>query len=84
MKKKEKKTCKMVKVKADRANRFVRGHKMKFQGFIRAFRSIIQVDALRFVVDISMHERVDLPKTIEMRSSLCQKRKVQQQSIVIP
>lgn len=74
----------LVKIEADRAEKFVRGFKFELQGFVRAFRPTTQVEALRLIVDISMHERVDLTKTLENGSTLGHKRKAEQQPTVAP
>ncbi|KAA0050576.1 histone H2B.3-like [Cucumis melo var. makuwa] len=42
---------------------FFRGLRLDLQGFVRAFRPTTHADALRLVVDMSLHERANVSKT---------------------
>lgn len=74
----------LVEIEVARVDRFVRGLRMDLQGFVRAFRPATQAEALHLVVDMSIHERADLPKTLENGSTSGQKRKAEQQPAVVP
>ncbi|KAA0056147.1 gag-protease polyprotein [Cucumis melo var. makuwa] len=63
-------TPKLVETEAARADRFVRDLRLDLQSSIRAFRPATQADALRPIVDMSLHERVDISKTSEKGSTL--------------
>lgn len=59
----------LVEIEVARIDRFVRGLRMDLQGFVRAFRPATQAEALHLVVDMSIHKRADLPKTLENGST---------------
>ena len=48
---------KLVRIKAERADKFVKGLKSEIQSFVRVLRPTIQANALRMAVDLSLHER---------------------------
>ncbi|TYK23792.1 gag-protease polyprotein [Cucumis melo var. makuwa] len=70
----------VVRDEAARIEKFVRGLRLDLQGFVRAFRPTIHVDALRLAMDMSLHERANLSKTVGRGSTVSQKRKIEQQS----
>ena len=70
--------------KAAKIDKFVSSLRLDLQGFVLAFRLITHDDALRLVVDISLHERIDQPKAAERGSTPGQKRKAKLQSTVEP
>ncbi|TYK09871.1 pol protein [Cucumis melo var. makuwa] len=70
--------------KAARIDKFVSSLRLDLQGFALAFRLITHDDALRLVVDISLHERVDQPKAAERGSTPGHKRKAELQSTLEP
>ncbi|KAA0067178.1 gag protease polyprotein [Cucumis melo var. makuwa] len=63
---------------------FVKGLKKDRQGFIKAFKLAIQVEALHLTVDMSFHEDDDLLKTLRKGPSAEQKRKAEQQHTDVP
>ncbi|KAA0039646.1 DNA/RNA polymerases superfamily protein [Cucumis melo var. makuwa] len=48
---------KMMTIEAARTDKFVRGLRLDLQDLVRAFRPTTHADALRLVMDISLHER---------------------------
>ncbi|KAL0537161.1 hypothetical protein IC582_026131 [Cucumis melo] len=74
----------VVRDEAARIEKFVRGLKLDLQGFVRAFKSTAHADALRLAVDMSLHERANLSKTVGRGSTLGQKRKAELQPTIAP
>ncbi|KAL4017963.1 hypothetical protein IC575_021546 [Cucumis melo] len=74
----------VVRDKAARMEKFVRGLRLDLQGIVRALRPATHADALRIALDLSLHERADPSKAAGRGSALGQKRKVETQPDVIP
>ncbi|KAL0551944.1 hypothetical protein IC582_011037 [Cucumis melo] len=74
----------VVRDKAARTEKFVRGLRLDLQGIVRALRPATHADALRIALDLSLHERADSSKAADRGSALGQKRKVETQPDVIP
>ena len=52
----------MVANEAARIDKSVRGLRLDLQGFVRAFKLATHADALRLVVDVSLHEGLIRPR----------------------
>ena len=74
----------VVKDEEARTEKFVRGLRLDLQGIVRALRPITHADALRLVLDLSLHERADLSKAAGRGSALGQKRKMKSQPDLTP
>ncbi|KAA0025111.1 gag-protease polyprotein [Cucumis melo var. makuwa] len=74
----------VVKDEKARTEKFVRGLRLDLQGIVRALRPTTHVDALRLVLDLSLHERADLSKVAGRGSTLRQKRKLESQPDLTP
>ncbi|TYK07997.1 pol protein [Cucumis melo var. makuwa] len=74
----------VVKDEEARTEKFVRGLRLDLQGIVRALRPITHADALRLVLDLSLHERADSSKTADRGSALGQKRKMKLQPDLTP
>ena len=73
-----------MRTEAERADRFVRGLKSEIQCFVLVLRSDTRTGALHMVVDMSLHESLELAKAVEKGTTSGQKRKVEQQPTVAP
>ncbi|KAA0032580.1 gag protease polyprotein [Cucumis melo var. makuwa] len=76
-------TLDVVRDKAARTEKFVRGLRLDLQGIARALRPATHADALCITLDLSLHERADSSKAAGRGSALGQKRKVESQPDVI-
>ncbi|KAL4014334.1 hypothetical protein IC575_026536 [Cucumis melo] len=74
----------MIATEAAKADKFVRGLRLDIQGLVRAFRPAIHADTLRLAVDLSLQERANSSKVTSRGSTLGQKRKAEQQPILVP
>ncbi|KAA0058809.1 ty3-gypsy retrotransposon protein [Cucumis melo var. makuwa] len=74
----------MIATEAARADKFVRGLRLDIQGLVRAFRPATHADALRLAVDLSLQERANSSKTAGRGSTSGQKRKAEQQPVLVP
>ena len=74
----------IIAMEVARIDKFVRGLRLDIQGLVRAFRPATHADKLRLAVDISLHDRVDSSKIAGKGSASGQKRKAEQQPIIVP
>ncbi|KAL0546377.1 hypothetical protein IC582_016285 [Cucumis melo] len=74
----------VVRDKAARIEKFVRGLRLHHQGIVRALRPATHADALRIALYLSLHERANSSKAAGRGSALGQKRKVESQPDVAP
>ncbi|KAA0050673.1 pol protein [Cucumis melo var. makuwa] len=74
----------MIATEAARADKFVRGLRLDIQGLVRAFRPATHADALRLAVDLSLQERANSSKAAGRGSTSGQKRKAEQQPVLVP
>ncbi|KAA0054234.1 gag protease polyprotein [Cucumis melo var. makuwa] len=74
----------MIAIEAARADKFVRGLRLDIQGLVQAFRPVTHVDALRMAVDLNLQERANSSKIADRGSTSGQKRKTEQQPILVP
>ncbi|KAL0552067.1 hypothetical protein IC582_011160 [Cucumis melo] len=74
----------MIATEAARADKFVRGLRLDIQGLVRDFRPATHADALRLAVDLSLQERANSSKTAGRGLTSGQKRKAEQQPVLVP
>ncbi|KAA0051012.1 hypothetical protein E5676_scaffold675G00890 [Cucumis melo var. makuwa] len=74
----------VVRDEAAMTEKFVRGLRLVLQGFVRAFKPTTHADALRLVVDMSLHERDNPSKVVRRESTTGQKRKAELQPTIAP
>ncbi|TYK02909.1 ty3-gypsy retrotransposon protein [Cucumis melo var. makuwa] len=74
----------MITTEAARADKFVKGLRLDIQGLVWAFRPATHADALRLAMDLSLQERANSSKVAGRGSTLGQKRKAEQQPILVP
>ncbi|KAA0025907.1 gag-protease polyprotein [Cucumis melo var. makuwa] len=74
----------IVKDRATRTEKFVRGLRLDLQGFVRALRPATHADALRLALDMSLHERANPSKATGRGLTPVQKKKAELQPIVAP
>ncbi|KAA0046104.1 gag protease polyprotein [Cucumis melo var. makuwa] len=65
------------------ADKFVRGLRLDIQGLVRAFRPASHANALRLAMNLSLQERANSSKVAVRGSALGQKRKAEQQPILV-
>ncbi|KAA0046024.1 gag protease polyprotein [Cucumis melo var. makuwa] len=74
----------MIATEAARADKFVRGLRLDIQGLVRVFRPATHADALLVAVGLSLQERANSSKVAGRGSTSGQKRKAEQQPILVP